>query len=311
MTVRDACVPLIDLIRELIADSESEWASDQRIQDALDANRDELRYHPLRKIETRASGGAISYLTFVATCGHWDEGVVLVDGNYDSLTPTSSDYMVGRWEFATEPTGPRVYITGYTYDVYATAADLLRAVRNSRKKTNPQAFQCLTDRSTIKKAADAAPWSLPRLTGANSGLNLPSLFGAICMQVDYQLRGVNRVRNQLRRLAANSPRIVDNELGKWARMVRGILKATRYPPPPPRSKYIRTGRLANSWSAGRERMGVWSIRNSASYSGYVVGDAKGNGQAYMHKGRWWIGRNIIEDHVPELRRSIVEALADG
>ena len=133
MTVRDACVPLIDLIRELIADSESEWATDQRVQDALDANRDELRYHPLRKIETRASGGAISYLTFAATCGHWDEGVALVDGNYDSLTPSSSDYMVGRWEFATEPTGQRVYLTGYTYDVYATAADLLEQYAASKQ----------------------------------------------------------------------------------------------------------------------------------------------------------------------------------
>ena len=131
------------------------------------------------------------------------------------------------------------------------------------------------------------------------------------LRMDYELRGVNRVRNQLRRLAARSPRIVDNELGKWARKVRAALKATPYPSRPAGSKYIRTGRLANSWFANREQMGVWSIQNSASYSGYVVGDAKGNKQAYMHKGRWWIGRNIIEDHVPELRRSIVEALTDG
>ena len=37
---------------------------------------------------------------------------------------------------------------------------------------------------------------------------------------------------------------------------------------------------------------------------YVVGDAKGKGQAWMHAGRWWIARPLVEEEVPALRAAI-------
>lgn len=117
---------LVARIRKMIADPAG---ADQQFTDAdiiiaLDERSDEARYYPLDEKPTIDSDGNVTYLTFDAPVGNWDTAVILTDGDYDVLTPATSDYVLGRWTFAAEPDLP-VLITGTTYDLYGAAGDLL------------------------------------------------------------------------------------------------------------------------------------------------------------------------------------------
>lgn len=126
--------------------------------------------------------------------------------------------------------------------------------------------------------------------------------------------GAHRVANRLRRLAADSPKVADKVLYKWGQETRRVLKSTPYPPRRPAQKYVRTGRLANSWKVIRGKPGQVSIVNEARsprgqvYPSYVVGDAKGKGQAWMHKSRWWVARPAIDKEARRLPPALTKEL---
>lgn len=127
--------------------------------------------------------------------------------------------------------------------------------------------------------------------------------------IHFQVRGTNRVRNQLRAIAAFYPRKVDRVARRDMQRIRRKLKAKPYPAKRPGQTYRRTGLLANKWAVKKDRPGVWSIVNDASrggqlYPGYVVGD----NQAWMHKNRWWIASDEIEKEMPEFTRNLSQEL---
>jgi hypothetical protein len=126
MALRDSMEYLVEIVSALVNETDTDPATAQRIQDYLDRNRVEGRYLKLTPVPTRASGGAITYITYQAPAGwvHWEDDASLVDYNYDALSPATSDWITGRWTFSTEPTRP-VYILGWSYDIYGAAADLL------------------------------------------------------------------------------------------------------------------------------------------------------------------------------------------
>jgi hypothetical protein len=75
-------------------------------------------------------------------------------------------------------------------------------------------------------------------------------------------------------------------------------------------RYQRTGLLGRSWyiEDTKDRKG-YTIRNDAArkgrpYARYVVGDAFGNGQAWMHKNRWQRLRDVTENEVERLPETI-------
>lgn len=115
-----------DRVRLLIGDpagADQEFTNAE-IEAALERRSDEARYYPLEERESIAPGGVVTYLTFDAPVGDWETSVVLVDSSYNVLTPATSDPIIGRWTFSTEPSYP-VMITGTTYDLYGSAGDLL------------------------------------------------------------------------------------------------------------------------------------------------------------------------------------------
>lgn len=122
---RATLAALIAKTRQLIDDTDPACYAftDDQVQDALDARRDEARYYPLTEHETIAPGGSTTYLTFTAPLGAW-ESPQLVNSSYAVLTPATSDLWAARWTFSTEPKMP-VMLTGFTYDVYGAAGDLL------------------------------------------------------------------------------------------------------------------------------------------------------------------------------------------
>ena len=127
------------------------------------------------------------------------------------------------------------------------------------------------------------------------------------MSINIEFKGVNRVRNTLRRLASLMPEIVDPELSDWAKDTAKELKRTPYPPKRPAQKYVRTGRLANSWKVGHPKRGVVSVLNSAKYAGFVVGDK----QAWMHEGRWWKASEEVQKYTRALTLKLTKAIENA
>lgn len=117
---------LITRVRTLVGDEAgaNQALTDQQIQDAMDTHRWEARYMPLTGIVSYESGVPV-YKTWQAPWGQWESDAQLTDTQYGGCTPTVSDFLAGRWTFAQSQTV--VYLTGWTYDLYAAAADLLEA----------------------------------------------------------------------------------------------------------------------------------------------------------------------------------------
>lgn len=126
MALRAGMSAIVNLVERLINDEDNAHHGEDEIQDTLDQYRYEARYLQLTPVKSIAEGGTVTYLTFVAPRGltYWESDGTLYDYNYAALTPSTSDWFVGRWTFASEPTRP-VRLLGFSHDVYAAAADLL------------------------------------------------------------------------------------------------------------------------------------------------------------------------------------------
>ena len=70
------------------------------------------------------------------------------------------------------------------------------------------------------------------------------------------------------------------------------------------ARYRRTGNYGRSWVIDGAPNG-YVIKNNATrkgkpYSMFVGGDAYGNRQAWMHKGRWHVFRDVVDKEVAKL-----------
>ena len=134
--------------------------------------------------------------------------------------------------------------------------------------------------------------------------------------IKFEIRGYDRVRNNLRAVIAAHPQEVNEVMRQWAEDTRMFLKRTAYPAKPANSRYTRTGRLASSWKKTEVKPAVWAFTNDARgprgrfYARYVVGEKSGpinQRQAWMHRDNWWRADEVIEKvHVPELRLFLEE-----
>lgn len=122
------------------------------------------------------------------------------------------------------------------------------------------------------------------------------------------VRNAKLVANGLQNLRAEIPKIAKNNIeGVFKRAVKQMKD---YPPPPPRSKYQRTFKFRDSWVITPMVTG-FKVTNKASrrgvqYSNYVVGDATGKGQAWMHVGRWLLFRDVIDFEMTKLPDTVEE-----
>ena len=136
--------------------------------------------------------------------------------------------------------------------------------------------------------------------------------------IRFEIRGYDRVRNNLRAVIAAHPKDVNEVMRQWAEDTRMFLKRTRYPAKPANSRYVRTGKLASSWRKQQVKPGVWSFYNDATgpksgkfYARYVVGKKDGpinQRQTRAHlRNNWWRADEVIEEiHIPELRLFLEE-----
>ncbi len=102
---------------------------DFAIQVALDNHRQEMRFVTLQPSPTFVpSGGATQVLFFdyYSDTEWWEDDLVLQNASYQTIIADLSENFVGHWHFNTQPNGIAVIATGKTFDVYKSAADMLR-----------------------------------------------------------------------------------------------------------------------------------------------------------------------------------------
>ena len=124
MAIRAGMTNLVTRTQRLINDvSEATWTEEQ-VQEYLDQNRMRANQMALQAEPTRGPS-ATTYTTFYAPYGNWEESVTLVDSGYNSVTADSLDYANGIFAFNSSQDNRPIMITGWYYDLYGAAADIL------------------------------------------------------------------------------------------------------------------------------------------------------------------------------------------
>jgi hypothetical protein len=141
------------------------------------------------------------------------------------------------------------------------------------------------------------------------------------MRLTARLENGRLVRKGLEDLAGAIPLVSRQRMRAMMERVKRRMQA--YPPEPAgqsiasthpiigttyrtaRGRYKRTGRFGRSWRIEPVSDIGYSIQNDAArkgrqYGHYVVGDAYGARQAWMHKGRWDLLRDEVEEEVAAL-----------
>jgi len=118
------------------------------------------------------------------------------------------------------------------------------------------------------------------------------------------------VRQGLEDLAAEIPLIGRRRIRTI--MNRIVRRMQEYPNERSGQKYRRTGRLFYSWKIEEIQAG-YAIENTAAvrgkrYGKYVVGDPYGTSQAWMHKGRWLVFRDVAEEELEKLPDEIEQEI---
>jgi hypothetical protein len=129
------------------------------------------------------------------------------------------------------------------------------------------------------------------------------------IDIDIQLSGATGAKRTLSR-GTKLEDVIGRELGNWAQDVLDdhLYGEDKYAPPPPNSKYIRTGRLGRGYGLMRHSRTAVRIFNLTPYTGYVVGDAAWQGQAAIHAGRWWLARQRVEARLDDATERIGRAI---
>ena len=150
---RASMAELIVRCRRMIADPAGGSAvfTDDELQEALDAHREDVRYLALTAAESIAPGGGVTVLDYYADVGDWEADEQLVGPSFAVLAPATSDRLTGHWTFASSVLPP-VYLTGKHYDLHGAAADILEAWAAKLKL----AFDFSEDGQSFKRSQQAA-----------------------------------------------------------------------------------------------------------------------------------------------------------
>lgn len=102
---------------------------------------------------------------------------------------------------------------------------------------------------------------------------------------------------------------------QWGSQVFGTLAGRgNYPAESPGQTYERTGTLGAGWSwdgpVPGERDAVVAFINPVAYGPLVLGDdVSGGGQAWMHRGRWWVAFERVGSQMDTLLAMCLQHLS--
>jgi hypothetical protein len=121
-----------------------------------------------------------------------------------------------------------------------------------------------------------------------------------------------KVKQGLRVVGDAIPRATDRLVKKTMEAARDEVRT--YPPELPGQKYKRTGRRYRATKVVRADTRAYRLESNPVYPGgrtanpFVVGDAKGLGQAWMHVGRWTKIKDAVDKHVKALLKDISQEI---
>jgi hypothetical protein len=118
----------------MIADtSGSPLLTDQQVQDKLDECRTDIWQALLTPRLTFLNPGGMQYLDYyyvpggdprMRPVGFFEANETLINGSFVTVSPATSDEIVGHWTFSPQQLPP-VMIRGRYFDIYRASADLL------------------------------------------------------------------------------------------------------------------------------------------------------------------------------------------
>lgn len=128
MAFRTSMTAIVEVVRVLVNDPHDTAAmfSDLVIQDVLDQYATVAVYEVLTPVENITSDGTMQYKMFTSVHTYWEEFTTsgsVVDGDYDVLSPATSNYQTGVWTFSATQNLP-VLVYGTFYDINGAAAEL-------------------------------------------------------------------------------------------------------------------------------------------------------------------------------------------
>lgn len=132
------------------------WTDDQ-LQDVLDLHRRDVIFEPLQMYPVQIAGGSISYQDYRSSYGFYEAttggtSILYLQDSTGANIGTANytpDYRRGQFQFSADQAGSVYYLTGRSYDIQASAADVWR-----RKAAHhaPTSFDFTTDNHTIHRS---------------------------------------------------------------------------------------------------------------------------------------------------------------
>jgi hypothetical protein len=135
----------------------------------------------------------------------------------------------------------------------------------------------------------------------------------IPIRMAVEVRG-EVVRMGLQDLSAEIPKVGRRQIRVVLNRIVSRMRANE-PPEPSSYKGRRTGLLNASWGINEAPDGTgYILSNDATkrgntYPRYVVGNGEGVGQAWMHRGRWPLLRNVVDEELTMLTQEVLENLS--
>ena len=129
-------------------------------------------------------------------------------------------------------------------------------------------------------------------------------------QLSLTVTNAELVRMGLQNLAAEVPKIGQGQIWNSAQAI--VKRMKQYPPERINQRYRRTGTLGYGWGVLKKNNG-YTVQNDTPYTKYVVGNAYGLEQAWMHVStdqgkRWNVLRDVVEEEVNLLPKAINEEI---
>lgn len=129
------------------------------------------------------------------------------------------------------------------------------------------------------------------------------------MRLTIKVKGGILVRQGLENIHLETPQVGRRRIRTITNRI--VRRMQEYPEERQGQTYRRTGNFFRHWRIDQlEKLG-YMIQNTATrkgrlYGQYVVGDAYGTSQAWMHKGRWPSFRDVTEEELEALPKEILD-----
>lgn len=164
VTARIGLLSLIAELRSLCEANPDDYSiagipywSDAQLQDILDIHRLDIIFEQLQMFPVTVSGGTLNYLDYRSSHGYLEQttgGTAILylqdsAGANISSANYAPDYRRGTFQFSADQRGSVYYMTGRSYDLRASAADIWR-----RKAAHvaPTSFNFSTDNHSVSRA---------------------------------------------------------------------------------------------------------------------------------------------------------------